>query len=377
MKKILAIVFAAMVGLNVSAEECATAQCHKGKEQCNNEKNCCQKSQRWSEAKAAEWSENQPWLAGCNYIPSNAINQIEMWSATTWSPELIDKELGIAEDLGFNTMRVFLSSVVWENDSEGLVKRIDEFLNICKSHGIRPHFVFFDDCWNAEAQYGTQPEPQPGVHNSGWLRDPSVSLRQNPETLFPRLEAYVKNIISTFANDERILFWDLYNEPGNNGHGATSLPLVKKAFEWARACKPSQPLTVGVWCYGCDELNELTSFCLNNSDIISYHNYDGPERHRPIAQAFRMLNRPMICTEYMARTNGSTFETVMPLLKEMNIGAINWGFVKGKTNTIYSWAEKIPSGEEPKVWFHDIIRPDGTPFDAKEIEIIKSLTGKE
>lgn len=369
-KKIFALLVVAAVGL------CATTGCQQEKAQCGKQNNCCKKSERWSEAKAAAWSAKLPWLSGCNYTPSNAINQIEMWSADTWSPELIDKELAAAEELGFNTMRVFLSSVVWENEGEEFVKRIDEFLNICKSHGIRPHFVFFDDCWNAESQYGKQPEPKPGVHNSGWLRDPSVSLRQYPATLYPRLEAYVKEIVGTYANDERILFWDLYNEPGGNGHENTSLPLVKKAFEWARACNPSQPLTVGVWCYNNPAFNELNAFSLSNSDIISYHNYGGPDQHRTIAQVLRMQNRPMVCTEYMARTNGSTFEKIMPILKEMNVGAINWGFVKGKTNTIYSWGEQILSGEEPKVWFHDIIRPDGTPFDAKEIELIKTLNGK-
>lgn len=331
---------------------------------------------RWSEAKAAEWSARQPWLAGCNYIPSDAINQIEMWSADTWSPELIDKELGWAEELGFNTLRVFLSSVVWENDRDGFVKRIDEFLNICAAHSIRPHLVFFDDCWNAESHYGRQPEPRPGVHNSGWVRDPSMSRRENPDTLFPKLEAYVTDIVCTFAGDDRILFWDLYNEPGGNDQYGASLPLVEKAFEWARSCNPSQPLTVGIWCVGDQRFDSLNSFCLNNSDIISYHNYSGADSHRVLAQSLKMLNRPVVCTEYMARTSGSTFETIMPILKEHNIGAINWGFVKGKTNTIYSWAETIPSGKEPKVWFHDIFRPDGSPYSKKEIGFIKSLTGK-
>jgi len=332
---------------------------------------------RWSEEKALEWGKKQPWLRGCNYIPSNAINQIEMWSADTWSPDLIDRELGWAEDLGFNTLRVFLSSVVWENDSDGFKNRIDEFLNMCAAHSIRPHFVFFDDCWNAESSYGKQPEPKPGVHNSGWVRDPAMSLRADTTALYPKLEAYVTDIVGTFADDDRVLFWDLYNEPGNNGQNGSSLPLVKKVFEWARAANPSQPVTVGVWCIGNSEFDELNAFSLNNSDIISYHNYSGPEHHKVMAQSLKMLNRPVVCTEYMARTSGSTFASIMPILKELNIGAINWGFVKGKTNTIYSWAEVIPSGEEPQVWFHDIFRPDGTPYDPAEIATIRSLTGKE
>lgn len=359
----------------VAVIACISYSCSGNRENQVSEQNSA--DTRWSETKALEWGKKQPWLAGCNYIPSNAINQIEMWSADTWSPELIDKELGWAEDLGFNTLRVFLSSVVWENDSTGFKSRINDFLDICKKHSIRPHLVFFDDCWNAESSYGKQPEPKPGVHNSGWVRDPSMSLRADTTALYPRLEAYVTDIIGTFANDDRVLFWDMYNEPGNNKEEGSSLPLLKKAFEWARAAKPSQPLTVGTWCFGDSAFDELNAWSLNNSDIISYHNYSGPERQRVLAQAMRMLNRPVVCTEYMARTSGSTFESIMPILKEYNIGAINWGFVKGKTNTIFTWADVVPSGEEPKVWFHDIYRPDGSAFDNKEIETIRSLTGKE
>ena len=67
----------------------------------------------------------------------------------------------------------------------------------------------------------------------------------------------------------------------------------------------------------------------------------------------------------------------MPMLKEKNVGAINWGFVAGKTNTIYKWADTIPDGSEPDLWFHDILRKDGTPYDQEEIDIIKLLNGKK
>ena len=63
---------------------------------------------RWSEARANEWYAKQPWLVGSNFIPSDAINELEMFQATTFNPALIDKELGMAESIGMNTMRVFL-----------------------------------------------------------------------------------------------------------------------------------------------------------------------------------------------------------------------------------------------------------------------------
>lgn len=325
---------------------------------------------RWSEDRANAWYAAQPWLSGCNYIPSNAINQIEMWSRDTYDPAQIDKELGWAEELGFNTMRVFLSSVVYQHDPKGLKKRMNDFLDICSRHGIRPFFVFFDDCWAEESHYGKQPEPRPGVHNSGWVRDPSVSLRSDTVTLYKDLGKYVKDILSTFRNDKRILMWDLFNEPA-----PPSLFLLRKVYQWAREVNPSQPLTSGVSNYRADYA-PIDAFQLDNSDVISYHNYQDPADQMRDITFLRAFNRPLFCTEYMARTCGSRFTNVMPLLRENNVAAINWGFVAGKTNTIYAWNTPVPDGSEPKVWFHDIIRPDKTPFDPAEIEAIKKCNAK-
>lgn len=328
---------------------------------------------RWTKEKAWEWSRRTGWRSGCNYIPATAINQIEMWQASTFDPETIDKELGWAGELGFNTMRVYLSSVVWRAEAESFKQRIDRFLDIAEGHGIKPLFVFFDDCWNPHSEIGPQPAPKPGVHNSGWVRDPSDDLRADTAALFPVLEAYVKDIMTTFRDDDRVLWWDLYNEPGNNGYDIESLPLLKNAFKWAREVRPSQPVSVGLWYYGCPELN---AFQIENSDIISYHNYLDPESHALRIGFFKAFERPMYCTEYMARRNGSTFQTILPMLKENNIGAVNWGFVAGKTNTNFAWDEPLPDVVEPPLWFHDIYRRDKTPFDPAETETIRRVNGK-
>lgn len=327
----------------------------------------------WSKEKAASWYAAQPWLSGCNFQPSTAINQIEMWQADSFDAATIDKELGWAQELGFSTMRVFLSSVVWQNDAEGFKKRIDQFLTISASHGIRPMFVFFDDCWNEESTIGKQPEPKPGVHNSGWVQDPSVSLRSDTVKLFPILEKYVKDVMATFKNDKRLLLWDLYNEPGNSKHGVTSLPLLKNVFKWARAVNPSQPISSGIWYFECNELN---TYQLENSDIITYHNYHNKAIHQTWINFLKIYGRPLICTEYMARRNDSKFQNILPMLKKNNVGAINWGFVSGKTNTIFAWDEPKPNEKEPKLWFHDIYRQDKTPFDQDEINTIKRINLK-
>ncbi len=335
-----------------------------------------QQAQRWSEEKANAWYKDLPWMAGADYINASSINQIEMWSKDTYNAEEIDKELGMAESIGFNTLRVYLSSVVYENDPEGLKQRMGNFLDICKKHGIKPLFTFFDDCWNAESKYGKQPEPKPGIHNSGWVQDPSVELRKDTTALYPKMEKYVKDILTTFANDDRILLWDLWNEPGNSKHGVTTLPLLKKVFEWAREINPSQPLTCGLWNWD-DSFAPLNAFQIENSDVISYHYYLDRAGHEQCIKYLKMFNRPLVCTEYMARRNNSYFQTIMPLLKENKIVAINWGFVAGKTNTIFAWDEPLPDQKEPKLWFHDIFRQDGTPFSQAEVDTIKALTGKK
>ena len=342
---------------------------------------CCQQTPpdgyeangRWTKGKAWEWSKQTGWRSGCNYIPSTAINQIEMWQSSTFDSATIDKELGWAQELGFNTMRVYLSSVVWTYEADEFKKHIDQFLAIADRHGIKPILVFFDDCWNPHSQIGEQPAPKPGIHNSGWVRDPSDDLRADTTSLFPILETYLKDIMARFGDDDRVLWWDLYNEPGNSGYDIQSLPLLRNAFKWAREVRPSQPVSVGLWYYRCPELNMIQ---IENSDIISYHNYLDPESHALRIGFFKAFGRPMYCTEYMARRNGSTFQTILPMLKKNNVGAINWGFVAGKTNTIFAWDEPLPNAAEPPLWFHDIYRPDKTPFDPVEIDTIRSVNGK-
>ncbi|MDD6253484.1 MAG: GDSL-type esterase/lipase family protein [Bacteroidales bacterium] len=331
---------------------------------------------RWTEEQANEWGNTHPWYSGVNYIPSNAVNQIEMWSADTFDIDRIDEELGWAEDLGFNTLRVFLSSVVWQNDPCGLKERMSTFLNVCRNHGIRPMFVFFDDCWEAESAYGKQPAPKTGIHNSGWVRDPSMSVRKDEDSLYELVESYMSDIFTTFGRDDRILMWDLFNEPGGNQLVTQSLPLVKKVFEIARKCLPSQPLTCGIWMLD-KAYAPLNAFQLQNSDVISYHCYAPEDVHAAEIKHLEVFNRPMFCTEYMARTKGSTFSSIMPLLKKKKVGAINWGLVEGKTNTKYSWEEPHPDGSEPTLWFHDILHTDGTPYKTEEIEVIKKLNNRK
>lgn len=322
---------------------------------------------RWPEEQANQWYSKQPWLVGCNFIPSTAINQLEMWQADTFDIKTIDRELKWASELGMNTVRVYLHDLAWESDAEGFKKRIAEFLVIAEKHGIRPAFVLFDDCWNANPKIGKQPDPIPGVHNSGWLQSPGKAVVNNPAS-WPRLERYTKDIIGTFAKDQRILFWDLYNEPGNSKQGTKSLPLLKISFKWARAVNPTQPLSAGVW----SRSRELNDYQLAASDIITFHNYGSAKSLSTQIHSLKKHGRPVICTEWLRRGH-SDAAPCLPIFKSKQVGCYNWGLVSGKTQTIYAWGTK-KGAPEPKTWFHDLLKKDGTPFDPKEASLFRELT---
>jgi len=344
---------------------------------------------RWSEQKANDWYAKQPWLVGANFIPSDAINELEMFQAATFNPALNDKELGLAESIGMNTMRVFLQDQLWQQDPEGFKKRLDEFLSIAAKHHIRPLLVLFDSCWETDPHLGPQHPPIPGVHNSGWVQSPGKRelLDRSYE---PKLQAYVEGVVGAFANDNRILGWDVWNEPDNQGGDKPEdVPakvkrvneLLPKAFAWARAANPSQPLTSGVWTGNWSNPSEesaTTKIQLAESDVISFHNYGWPEEFEARIKELQPLHRPILCTEYMARGAGSTFDGSLPIAKKYNVAAINWGLVAGKTQTYFPWDSwKRPYVLiQPTVWFHEVFRQDDTPYRQHEVDLIRQLTGR-
>lgn len=324
---------------------------------------------RWNEERAAAWYAAQPWLVGCNFIPSTASNQLEMWQAASFDEATIDRELGFAAALGMNTVRTYLHDLAYETDKAGFLVRVDRFLAIAASHGIRPMLVFFDDCWNDDPRAGVQPQPRPGVHNSCWVRSPG-SRATSDSAEWPRLENYVAAVIGRFADDPRVLAWDLYNEPGNSGMGLRSLPLLRAVFHWARAAGPSQPLTAGLWSRGGD-FEVLNAFQLAQSDVVSFHDYEGPEHLRAQIVELARSGRPLLCTEWLRRGHSEVADC-LPVFAETGVACLNWGLVRGRSNTVYPWgsAEGSPV---PARWFHDLLEPDGTPHDTNELRILREL----
>lgn len=348
---------------------------------------------RWTSARAQAWYEELPWLAGCNFIPSTAVNQLEMWQADSFDPETIDRELGWAQALGLNAMRVFLHDLPWNADAEGFAARIDAYLTIAAARDIRTLFVLFDDCWHPDAALGPQPAPVPGRHNSRWLQSPGEAVIDHPET-WSRLEAYVGGVVTRFARDRRVLGWDLYNEVTNCFLVDQALPAEERreaqaaaaqrrvqrmpahlrlfdlAFEWARAAAPDQPLTAGVWLPD----RALNERIVAQSDVVTFHSYGDAEEVASRINSLRKHERPIICTECIARTMGGNdvIEKQFALFKRERVGAMMWGLVNGKTQTHIAWS---PDPSHAGRWFHDLLHADGTPYDRRETDALRRLTG--
>ncbi|WP_210132544.1 cellulase family glycosylhydrolase [Stenotrophomonas rhizophila] len=346
---------------------------------------------RWTPAQADAWYAKQQWLVGANYTTSNAINQLEMFQAETFDPEAIDRELRWAhEQFGMNTMRVYLHDLLWQQDPQGFLKRVDTFLSIAEKHGIRPMLVLLDSCWDPDPKLGPQHRPIPGVHNSGWVQSPSRHMLVDPAN-DKHFRDYVEGVVGAFANDKRVLAWDLWNEPDNPGGGnymdkqlkgeqERIAELLPQIFDWARAKKPIQPLTSGVWIGddwspGAASLTAIQRTQLERSDVITFHNYEQPEAFVSRVAQLKKYGRPLICTEWLARGAGSNVDTILPIARRENIGMINWGFVDGAIQTRFPWDswQRPYTMEPPTVWFHDLVKADGTPYRPREAELFRRL----
>jgi len=285
-------------------------------------------------------------------------------------------------------MRVFLHDLLWQQDAAGFQKRIDTFLSIADKHRIKILFVLFDSCWDPNPQLGKQREPRPGIHNSGWVQSPGAAALQDPAQV-PRLEAYVKGVVGAFAKDPRILGWDIWNEPGGTNQDSYDREkpsnkvdlvgaLLPRVFAWARAAGATQPLTSGLWAgdwSSAKTLGTLQKIQVEQSDALSFHNYSNPEDFEKHVRELQKFHRPILCTEYMARPQGSTFQGILPIAKKDHVAAINWGLVAGKTQTSLPWDswKKPYSDRQPAQRFHEIFRTDGQPYSQEEVAFIRQI----
>eukprot|EP01064_Diplonema_japonicum_P030929 TRINITY_DN538_c1_g2_i1.p1 TRINITY_DN538_c1_g2~~TRINITY_DN538_c1_g2_i1.p1 ORF type:complete len:452 (+),score=54.52 TRINITY_DN538_c1_g2_i1:48-1358(+) len=356
---------------------------------------------RWSVEEAWAWQKKVGWMIGGNFVPSNAVNQIQMFSEEGFDVTLIEKEIKIAAKKGnMNAMRVFLHNLLFEDNKEAYFTRLDKYLEISARHGVKTIFVFFDACWRATAHLGRQPTPIPHTHNSGWVQCPTHAQLLD-ERSWAGLKDYVTQTIKRFRNDERVVLWDIYNEPSNTAmefdhipqkltvaQGAANLTMItqskkkaqvlkllEKAFVWARSGNPTQPITSGMWgAMTPTDNSPFTKLQMEQSDIVSFHNYDPEEQLLKYIQGFSSEQRPLICTEYLARSHGSTVHASLPVFHAKGISAFHWGVIDGATQTSYPWSSwHDEMAAKPDIWHHDVFSPNGDPHDPAEVELMGKL----
>ena len=330
---------------------------------------------RWTLEDATAWRQRVGWRSGCNFTPSTAGNQFEMWQDGAFDTATIERELSWAADWGMNTVRVYLHDQLYLREGERFLDKIDEFLSIAAGHGISTMPVLFDGVWNPEPSYGPQPEPRPRLHNSIWMQSPGRDILYD-ESRWSELRPYVRGVIERFGDDDRIVAWDLFNEPDQvdvdtlaagdrNAKARVVTRLVDVVFDWARSAHPRQPLTVGLWEY--DEHmrpvdNDLNRLVIERSDVISFHCYEPHDKLEMLITELSSHGRPLVCTEWLARTNGSTADLI-DVMAARGVDAINWGLVDGRTQTRFPWRSWWESVDDDEPWFHELIHADGRPYD--------------
>lgn len=341
---------------------------------------------RWDPERAAQWRRDAGWRVGCNFTPSTAGNQLEMWQPGTFDPGTIDRELGWAAGLGMNTVRVYLHDIAYRDDPGGFLDRVDMVLSAAHAHGIAMVPVLFDGVWNPWPRAGRQPEPVPRRHNSVWVQGPGTDIMFD-ESRWDSLRPYVQGVLSRFVGDSRVLAWDLFNEPDQvdtvtlragtrAAKIAAATRLVGRVFDWARETDPSQPLTVGLWEYAEDGRpsdNSLNALVLDRSDVVSFHCYEPEERLRTVIRGLRSHGRPLVCTEWLARSAGSTVD-LLAVFAEEGVDAINWGLVDGRTQTRFPWRSWTEEVADDEPWFHELLRADGSPYDEAEAGTFRRIT---
>ena len=352
---------------------------------------------RWSKEKAWEWYRSYPWIRGCNYMGSDCANRIDQWQEYGFEEKLAtaEKEFALMESIGYNSIRVIIEYEVWAEQHDGFMERFDRYIAAAARHGIYTMVVLSNECAVRTPTYvppvfGEQ-RWELGFHGGKefktWYqhgKDDRYNILDDP-TIAPKYYEMVRELITKYKDDPRILVWDLMNEPGN-GRGNKSLVHLKKFFEIGQEIDPIQPLCADVWRGMKDgkATSEIEQFALEESDVISYHSYTSYLKNVLIIKQLKRYDRPIFNTEWLSRPSGNTVQLMMPLFFLEQIGCYQWGFVAGKYQTYEPsqgvWKNYEENGYEAvkhldfTKWQHDLYRPGGRfPYDPEEIEIIRKL----
>lgn len=345
---------------------------------------------RWTQQQAWEWYKARPWIRGFNFRPSDCVNWIELWQSHDHAAkeETVERELKLAAEVGFNSVRVLLSFEVWKLEHDVFLDNLERFLATAHGHGISLMPVFGNDCTvpkevHTPPTLGVQPVDwgyHGGVRRSPHdvLPAPGYSYLDEPEAAQATYEM-VDEVVGRFATDERIVIWDLFNEPGNSRRESMSLPHLQRFFEVARSHSPVQPLTSGPFRVGpSSELSEIEQTAMDLSDVITFHDYRDFGRSVQILNRLKHEGRPLLNTEWLHRMQGNDVATHLPLYFLERVGCFHWGFVAGKSQTYEPWEalwRRREAGQGDHYdftkWQHDLYRPSLRPYDPNEIDLFR------
>jgi hypothetical protein len=351
-------------------------------------------NRKWTEKEIWEWYNARPWITGCNYIPSVAINGIEFWQEYRHGEIFreVGKEISLAASIGFNSFRLVFPFVIWQHNREIFFRHIDEFFDLCSHHNITVMPVLFGDCCVPKNKYkpghlGPQPEPIPGYFGGSVLTpfDGTSEIGWNPtdeSEMKPIMEEYIRSLAKKYGKDNRIIIWNIWNEAGNSNRETRSQKDIENIFTWFREEDVDQPLTADIWCGGIDNpdgylskpgiYTEIEKYVANLSDIITFHYYGDYIHTRKFIEILRGYGRPIINDEWLHRPMRSLIQTHLPLFKRENVGSYMFGFVNGKTQHNFVW-EFLKNRKDMDVdlWMHDIFYDNFLPYDEEEIRVIK------
>lgn len=352
----------------------------------------------WTKEKAWRWYNAQPWMRGCNYMPASCANRIDQWQEEGSDERFkeMERELDLAKSIGFNTLRIIVGPhgySVWRSQHDGFMERFEKYLSMMSERGMRAVVVLALDGMFPLMEGKLVPTgPQSyalGYHGGRRPHRPGLSPKKKApppgKDVTDDFFAMCREIMTKYRSDGRIVFWNLWNEPGNLKRDGTNARYLERLFALAWEIDPVHPLAADVWDgdYGTEEKTDNSPQRLAGrlSDIVSYHCYgDYEEQVRIIRLLRRHYGRPLLNTEWLARIKRNDVFSAYPLYYIENIACMCWGFVAGKYQTYEPWEvmwQDLEKGtEESKSWditkwFHDLYRPSLRPYDPKEIELIK------
>lgn len=354
---------------------------------------------RWTARQAWDWYEKRPWIMGINYVPSITLHASELWQEDTHAEVIksVRGEFALMNDIGLNGVRMFLPFNIWYHDREKFLDRVDNFLDELDNAGITMMPVLFNDCVGFGRPKNIEPRAPKGWHaydighHGGHKDNPFTGEKEKVGWIYwdepewrPVMEEYLRAVIGRFKNDARIYAWDLWNEPGNSNRSDMSIPYLKRAFEIARELDPVQPLTVAPWTYPADfginpdsDVAPIARLALDESDIVTFHQYEGFDRVKNVVKGLKREGRPMMNTEWLNRIQGNLIQDNLPLYHDEGIGSYSWGLVAGKSQHFLPWDELWKNRDLPlNLWQHDLFDTFHTAYDPEELNLMRRLSPK-